>query len=227
MKIGIDLSELKNELKEIKKNNDNKNEIVQKSVLDINNYQYINFTDDPEIDDFLNDKSFKILDLAAGTSIFLGSIFIEVQEYLADKGNSDTTYIKWLESNGFNRMTALRYKRRAEIYNSLTSSKAKYFIGITSQKIIDEIVKAENKEEILDYLEKMTNFNNIEDFFKKDIVLKIEDKVEKENIEIKERIKKLPLKNIERLDIEKKNQVNELVQKIEDILKEQKNESNK
>lgn len=225
MKIGIDLTELKKELNEVKKNNESKNEIVQKSVLDINNYQYINFTDDPEIDDFLNDKSFKILDLAAGTSILLGSIFIEVQEYLADKVNSDTTYIKWLESNGFNRMTALRYKRRAEIYNSLTSNKAKYYIGITSQRIIDEIAKAENKEEILDYLEKMTNFNNIEDFFKKDIVLKIEDKVEKENIEIKERIKKLPLKNIERLDIEKKNQVNELVQKIEDILKEQKNEN--
>ena len=62
MKIGIDLTELKKELNEVKKNNENKNEIIQKSVLDINNYQYINFTDDPEIDDFLNDKSFKILD---------------------------------------------------------------------------------------------------------------------------------------------------------------------
>ena len=141
MKIGIDLTELKKELNEVKKNNESKNEIVQKSVLDINNYQYINFTDDPEIDDFLNDKSFKILDLAAASSILLGSIFIEVQEYLADKVNSDTTYIKWLESNGFNRMTALRYKKRAEIYNSLKSSRAKYFIGVTSQRIIDEISK--------------------------------------------------------------------------------------
>ena len=78
MKIGIDLTELKKELNEVKKNNENKNEIIQKSVLDINNYQYINFTDDPEIDDFLNDKSFKILDLAAASSILLGSIFIEV-----------------------------------------------------------------------------------------------------------------------------------------------------
>lgn len=222
MKIGIDLSELKNELKEIKKNNDNKNEIVQKSVLDINNYQYINFTDDPEIDDFLNDKSFKILDLAAGTSIFLGSIFIEVQEYLADKGNSDTTYIKWLESNGFNRMTALRYKKRAEIYNSLKSSKAKYFIGITSQKIIDEIFKYEDREEILYYLEEINNYDEIENFLKKDVVLEIEDKIEKENIEIKERIKKLSLKNIEKLDTEKQKQIDNLVHQIEELLKEQK-----
>ncbi|WP_338953007.1 hypothetical protein [Fusobacterium nucleatum] len=222
MKIGIDLSELKNELKEIKKNNDNKNEIVQKSVLDINNYQYINFTDDPEIDDFLNDKSFKILDLAAGTSIFLGSIFIEVQEYLADKGNSDTTYIKWLESNGFNRMTALRYKKRAEIYNSLKSSKAKYFIGITSQKIIDEIFKYEDREEILYYLEEINNYDEIENFLKKDVVLEIEDKIEKENIEIKERIKKLSLKNIEKLDTEKQKQIDNLLQQIEELLKEQK-----
>ena len=222
MKIGIDLTELKKELNEVKKNNENKNEIIQKSVLDINNYQYINFTDDPEIDDFLNDKSFKILDLAAASTILLGSIFIEVQEYLADKVNSDTTYIKWLESNGFNRMTALRYKKRAEIYNSLKSSRAKYFIGVTSQRIIDEISKYEDRKEILYYLEEMNNYDEIENFLKKDVVLEIEDKTEKENIEIKERIKKLPLKNIERLDNEKKNQVNELVQKIEEILKEMK-----
>ena len=68
----------------------------------------------------------------------------------------------------------------------------------------------------------MNNYDEIENFLKKDVVLEIEEKTEKENIEIKERIKKLPLKNIERLDNEKKNQVNELVQKIEEILKEMK-----
>ena len=223
MKIGIDLSDLKNELKEIKKNNESKkNEIAEKIMLDINNYKYINFTNDPEIDDFLNDNSFKILNLAAGANILLGSVFIEVQDYLSNLENADATYIKWLESNGFNRMRALRYKRRAEIYNSLTSSKAKYFIGITSQRIIDEIAKAENKEEIINYLEEMEEFDNIEDFLKKDIVLEIEEKKEKGNIEIKERIKKLPLKNIEKLDTEKQKQIDSLVHQIEELLKEQK-----
>ena len=109
-----------------------------------------------------------------------------------------------------------------EIYNSLKSSRAKYFIGVTSQRIIDEISKYEDRKEILYYLEEMNNYDEIENFLKKDVVLEIEEKTEKENIEIKERIKKLPLKNIERLDNEKKNQVNELVQKIEEILKEMK-----
>ncbi len=170
----------------------------------------------------MNDKSFKILDLAAASSILLGSIFIEVQEYLADKVNSDTTYIKWLESNGFNRMTALRYKKRAEIYNSLKSSRAKYFIGVTSQRIIDEISKYEDRKEILYYLEEMNNYDEIENFLKKDVVLEIENKTEKENIEIKERIKKLPLKNIEKLDSEKQKQIDNLVQQIEELLKEPK-----
>ena len=153
MKVGIDLSELKNELKEIKKKNNNEeNQIAEKPIFDIDNYTYINFTNNPEVDDFLNDNSFKILNLAAGTNILLGTIFIEVQDYLSNLENADATYIKWLESNGFNRMTALRYKRRAEIYNSLISSKAKYFIGITSQKIIDEISKYEDRKEILYYL---------------------------------------------------------------------------
>ncbi|EEU32855.1 hypothetical protein HMPREF0946_00928 [Fusobacterium vincentii 3_1_36A2] len=218
MKVGIDLSELKNELKEIKKKNNNeKNQIVEKPIFDIDNYTYINFTNDPEVDDFLNDNSFKILNLAAGTNILLGTIFIEVQDYLSNLENADATYIKWLESNGFNRMTALRYKKRAEIYNSLNSSKAKYFIGITSQKIIDEISKFENRDEIIETLENMENFDEIEAFLKKDII-EIEEKVEKENIEIKQRIKKLPLKNIEKLDNEKQDKINNLVSQIEEIL---------
>ena len=114
-------------------------------------------------------------------------------------------------------MTALRYKKRAEIYNSLNSSKAKYFIGITSQKIIDEISKFENRDEIIEALEKMEDFNQIEAFLKKDII-EIEEKVEKENIEIKQRIKKLPLKNIEKLDNEKQDKINNLVSQIEEIL---------
>ena len=218
MKVGIDLSELKNELKEIKKKNNNeKNQIAEKPIFDIDNYTYINFTNDPEVDDFLNDNSFKILNLAAGTNILLGTIFIEVQDYLSNLENADATYIKWLESNGFNRMTALRYKRRAEIYNSLISNKAKYFIGITSQKIIDEISKFENRDEIIEALEKMQDFDEIATFLKKDII-EIEEKIEKENIEIKQRIKKLPLKNIEKLDNEKQDKINNLVSQIEEIL---------
>ena len=212
----VNIGELKNELNAIEKvkKNDKK---YDKAILDINHYQYIHFTEDYQVDDFLNDQSFKILNLSAGANIFLGSIFIEVQDYLSSLENSEATYVKWLESNGFNRMTALRYKKRAEIYNSLNSSKAKYFIGITSQKIIDEISKFENRDEIIETLEKMENFNEIEAFLKKDII-EIEEKVEKENIEIKQRIKKLPLKNIEKLDNEKQDKINNLVSQIEEIL---------
>lgn len=213
MKVSID--GLKDELNAIEKVK--KNDVKNKDILDINHYQYIHFTENSEVDDFLNDQSFKILNLSAGANIFLGSIFIEVQDYLSSLENSDATYVKWLEANGFNRMTALRYKKRAEIYNSLNSSKAKYFIGITSQKIIDEISKFENRDEIIETLEKMENFNEIEAFLKKDII-EIEEKVEKENIEIKQRIKKLPLKNIEKLDNEKQDKINNLVSQIEEIL---------
>lgn len=213
MKVSI--KGLKDELNAIEKVK--KNDVKNKDILDINHYQYIHFTEDSEVDDFLNDQSFKILNLSAGANIFLGSIFIEVQDYLSSLENSEATYVKWLESNGFNRMTALRYKKRAEIYNSLNSSKAKYFIGITSQKIIDEISKFENRDEIIEALEKMEDFNKVEAFLKKDII-EIEEKVEKENIEIKQRIKKLPLKNIEKLDNEKQDKINNLVSQIEEIL---------
>ena len=213
MKVSIKgLKDELNAIEEVKKN-----DVKNKDILDINHYQYIHFTEDSEVDDFLNDQSFKILNLSAGANIFLGSIFIEVQDYLSSLENSEATYVKWLESNGFNRMTALRYKKRAEIYKSLNSSKAKYFIGITSQKIIDEISKFENRDEIIEALEKMEDFDEIAAFLKKDII-EIEEKAEKENIEIKQRIKKLPLKNIEKLDNEKQDKINNLVSQIEEIL---------
>lgn len=213
MKVSIKgLKDELNAIEEVKKN-----DVKNKDILDINHYQYIHFTENSEVDDFLNDQSFKILNLSAGANIFLGSIFIEVQDYLSSLENSEATYVKWLESNGFNRMTALRYKKRAEIYKSLNSSKAKYFIGITSQKIIDEISKFENRDEIIEALEKMEDFDEIAAFLKKDII-EIEEKAEKENIEIKQRIKKLPLKNIEKLDNEKQDKINNLVSQIEEIL---------
>ena len=44
MKVGIDLSELKNELKEIKKKNNNeKNQIAEKPIFDIDNYNFLKF----------------------------------------------------------------------------------------------------------------------------------------------------------------------------------------
>ena len=216
----VNLDEFKKELTTIKKNNSN-NEVVDKAIINLSDYNYINFTNDSEVDDYLNDKSFKILNLIGGANIHLGSIFIEVQDYLANYEDSDTTYIKWLESNGFNRMTALRYKRRAEIYNNLKSNKAKCYIATVPQRVIDEIIKFNNKDEVMYYLEESDNFFEFETFLKKDIIQEIENNIHKNDIKIKDRIKNLSLKKIEKLDNEKKNKLDDLVRQIEDILKEE------
>lgn len=209
----LDLSDLKKEL--AKKETQIAN--IPQSILDSKNFTYINFTGASETDRFLNEKSFTILNSIAITNISLGNIFIEVQNYLKEK---EDTYTEWLESIGFNRMTALRYKKRAEFYNLVQSKKAKDFISILPQRLIDELSKLENKEETIEYLDMM---NDIKDL---DWLLKADNKKleysQSKTISLKDKIKRLPLNNFKNLSVDKKEKIDILLEEIEKILKEEK-----
>lgn len=209
----LDLSDLKKEL--AKKETQIAN--IPQSILDSKNFTYINFTGASETDRFLNEKSFTILNSIAITNISLGNIFIEVQNYLKEK---EDTYTEWLESIGFNRMTALRYKKRAEFYNLVQSKKAKDFISILPQRLIDELSKLENKEETIEYLDMMNDIKDLDWLLKAD-----NEKLEysqSKTISLKDKIKRLPLNNFKNLSVDKKEKIDILLEEIEKILKEEK-----
>lgn len=209
----LDLSDLKKELE--KKETQIAN--IPQSILDSKNFTYINFTGASETDRFLNEKSFTILNSIAITNISLGNIFIEVQNYLKEK---EDTYTEWLESIGFNRMTALRYKKRAEFYNLVQSKKAKDFISILPQRLIDELSKLENKEETIEYLDMMNDIKDLDWLLKAD-----NEKLEysqSKTISLKDKIKRLPLNNFKNLSVDKKEKIDILLEEIEKILKEEK-----
>lgn len=209
----LDLSDLKKEL--AKKETQIAN--IPQSILDSKNFTYINFTGASETDRFLNEKSFTILNSIAITNISLGNIFIEVQNYLKEK---EDTYTEWLESIGFNRMTALRYKKRAEFYNLVQSKKAKDFISILPQRLIDELSKLENKEETIEYLDMMNDIKDLDWLLKAD-----NEKLEysqSKTISLKDKIKRLPLNNFKNLSLDKKEKIDILLEEIEKILKEEK-----
>lgn len=209
----LDLSDLKKELE--KKETQIAN--IPQSILDSKNFTYINFTGASETDRFLNEKSFTILNSIAITNISLGNIFIEVQNYLKEK---EDTYTEWLESIGFNRMTALRYKKRAEFYNLVQSKKAKDFISTLPQRLIDELSKLENKEETIEYLDMMNDIKDLDWLLKAD-----NEKLEysqNKTISLKDKIKRLPLNNFKNLSVDKKAKIDILLEEIEKILKEEK-----
>ena len=88
----------------------------KKSLLIKNiNKEIFQITGDDEVNSFLKEKSLEVLNLQARTSLTLGKIFSEVELRLA--GNRYTgCYVKWLEFNGFNKMTALRHRNRYKLY---------------------------------------------------------------------------------------------------------------
>ena len=108
MTIKLNLDDFKKEISLTKKKDEN--------LIDLKDFEYISYTNNNEVDDFLNEKSFMLINFIGKSNIFLGNIFLEVQNYLNDNSIEETTYCDWLQRNGFNRMTALRYKKRAEIY---------------------------------------------------------------------------------------------------------------
>lgn len=164
MTIKLNLDDFKKEISLTKKKDEN--------LIDLKDFEYISYTNNNEVDDFLNEKSFMLINFIGKSNIFLGNIFLEVQNYLNDNSIEETTYCDWLQRNGFNRMTALRYKKRAEIYSSLLSENSKKIIALANQKTIDEIYKFNDRQGILTYLEKINNISEIENYLNNALTLK-------------------------------------------------------
>ena len=187
-------------------------------MIDLKDFEYISYTNNNEVDDFLNEKSFMLINFIGKSSIFLGNIFLEVQNYLNDNSIEETTYCDWLQRNGFNRMTALRYKKRTEIYNSLLSENSKKIIALANQKTIDEIYKFNNRQGILTYLEKINNISEIENYA---LTLKKDEEeveiIEVDSLDLENRVRKLST-SIENLEPKKQKQVDSLLKKIEKIM---------
>lgn len=212
MTIKLNLDDFKKEISLTKKKDEN--------LIDLKDFEYISYTNNNEVDDFLNEK-FMLINFIGKSNIFLGNIFLEVQNYLNDNSIEETTYCDWLQRNGFNRMTALRYKKRAEIYNSLLSESSKKIIALANQKTIDEIYKFNDRQGILTYLEKINNISEIENYLNNALTLKKDEKeveiIEVDSLDLENRVRKLST-SIENLEPKKQKQVDSLLKKIEKIM---------
>ena len=213
MPVKLNLDDFKKEISLTKKKEEN--------LVDLKDFEYISYTNNHEVDDFLNEKSFMLINFIGKSNIFLGNIFLEVQNYLNENSIEETTYCNWLERNGFNRMTALRYKKRAEIYNSLSSENSKKIIALLNQKTIEEIYKFNDRQAILTYLEKINGVSEIESYLNNALILKRDEAeveiIEVDNLDLENRVRKLST-SIENLEPKKQKQIDSLLKKIEKIM---------
>lgn len=121
-------------------------EIISKENLNFENIDLFNNEDG----EYLKQKSYEVSLITIKGGLALGKIFKEVLEKL---GNNKTgTYEKWLEFNGYHKRTALRYRKKYELYQ-LVSSEKREQIALMSYELIEKI----SNENINEYVKFINN----------------------------------------------------------------------
>ncbi|MGL5723373.1 hypothetical protein, partial [Cetobacterium sp.] len=116
-------------------------------------------TDDNEIKEILISKTKTLVNLQIKNALALGEIFTSVFSEISKKGSTyDGLYEKWLQINGINKRTALRYRKRYELYSAV---KNKEFVAIMPQKYIDLISSQENNSNYIELIDSSSNYEEI------------------------------------------------------------------
>lgn len=223
--MGIEerFTSLLNSRKEEKLEENNK---IDKAIVDYKKYdKYLDFTgvieisENKDLQDFLKQKMREIISIQADDTIKLGEILFEVEKELSRKGSPEASYLKFLDYNGINSKTALRLRKRYELY-TLAPEHSKLIISLLSVREIEELYK--NKD-LLKELNPGIKLAEVKELLKDNVVEKIENKEKTEEIRAITDFKFL--KNsyqdkFESLSEDNQNKVLDLLKKIEKIFKD-------
>ena len=119
-------------------------------VFEVDSSVFNNLTDDKELVKYLEEKSIEMLSIQSKNIILLGKNLTEVFDELGKKGSPEGLYLKYLEFNGYKKDTALRLRKRYELFSLTTDERIKNIISILPVRAIEEFYK--DKENILSLL---------------------------------------------------------------------------
>ena len=205
-----------------------KKELMSQSTLidytedDIPLLDMINeISDDKEVQELLKKSSIKFLNTISNSTLELGKLFEEVAGELKKQGSPDGIYIKWLESINMNRMTALRYRRRYQLFQGMKDINGQKVVSLLSSRVIDLIFKEKVEQTAIELLNDGANEKDIKALLEnKVITLSTPDEPKLEIFEIAERVNFIFSEfnnKVNELSEEEKVQVNNLLSKIEKI----------
>ena len=205
-----------------------KKELISQSTLvdyneeDIPLLNMINeISDNKEIQELLKKSSIKFLNTISNSTLELGKLFEEVAGELKKQGSPDGIYIKWLESINMNRMTALRYRRRYQLFRGMKDINGQKTVSLLSSRVIDLIFKEKVEQTAIELLNDGANEKDIKALLDNKVVtlstpieprLEIFEIAERANFIFNEFNNK-----VNDLSEEEKIQVNNLLSKIEKI----------
>lgn len=178
----------------------------------------IEITEDNTLQEFLKNKTREIISIQANDTLKLGEILTEVEKELSKKGSPEASYLKFLNYNGINSKTALRLRKRYELYD-LVPGEVKNIIALLSVREIEELYK--NKD-LLNELNPGIKLLEVKELLKEN---RIEEETENKIKEVKSInefnfLNKTYQDKFEDLDLKKQNQVVNLLEKLEKIFKE-------
>lgn len=195
-----------------------KNRMVK---IEFQNLDYLdgNFCDNEEVNYFLKEKTAQICQLQANSSLELGKIFCEAVDRLAGDNHYNGLYEKWLLQIGFNKMTALRHRKRYELYTQVKNEHSKKLVSILPVRILSDLVSSNEKEDILAQIEANPEFkvNDLKKLIATKDNVTVIDELDDDKFYFKgiESLKKLDVK---KLDFSKAKQLKDELERIlEDV----------
>ena len=123
-----------------------------KEIFVIEDSVFGDFTNDVELIEYLKNKSLEMLKIQGNNIIMLGKNLTEVFEELGRKGSPDGLYLKYLEFNGYKKDTALRLRKRYELFKKSKADVVKQIIAILPVRSIEQLYK--EQDSVLPELEK-------------------------------------------------------------------------
>ncbi len=212
-----------NNLLNVRKEEQEKNKSSNTAIVDYKKYdKYLDFTgvieitEDNTLQEFLKNKTREIISIQANDTLKLGEILTEVEKELSKKGSPEASYLKFLNYNGINSKTALRLRKRYELY-TLVPGEVKNIIALLSVREIEELYK--NKD-LLNEINPGIKLLEVKELLKEN---KAEEVINKNKTEEIKSIGDFKfLKNsyqdkFENLDLKKQNKVINLLEKLEKI----------
>ncbi|MGL5932386.1 MAG: hypothetical protein ACRCY7_05715 [Cetobacterium sp.] len=196
-----------------------KNRMVK---IEFQNLDYLdgNFCDNEEVNYFLKEKTAQICQLQANSSLELGKIFCEAVDRLAGDNHYNGLYEKWLLQIGFNKMTALRHRKRYELYTQVKNEHSKKLVSILPVRFLSDLVSSNEKEEILAQIEENPEFkvNDLKKLIATKDNVTVIDELDDDKFYFRgiESLKKLDVK---KLDFSKAKQLKDELEKILDDVK--------
>ena len=201
-----------------------KNSVVISDVFAVDSDVFGELTQDRDLVRFLEEKSLEMLSIQSQNIIQLGKNLTEVFNELGRKGSPEGLYVRYIEFNGYKKDTALRLRKRYELYSMAEDERVKKIISILPVRAIEKFYK--DKENLLSLIMEEKDdidFKRVKDIIdsqKNEVIELKEDKSLDIGFEI-EKIDDLYKKinnRFDKLDEKKKEKLAKLLLEIEKLL---------